>query len=66
MQFFESKRWDLIRGLFLLGIGIYELIVSISLLPGTRHIVGLFIWSFAIISGVCDLISFIKHPKKED
>jgi hypothetical protein len=66
MRFFETKTGTLLLGLLMMGVGIYELIKSISLLPGAKHILGIVIWSILTILGLLDVLGIIKSPKKEE
>lgn len=66
MRIFESKKGTILLDLLVVGVGIYELIKSISLLPGARHILGIVIWSILALMGLLDLIGVIKSPKNKE
>ncbi len=66
MRIFESKKGTVLLDLLVAGVGIYELIKSISLLPGAKHILGIVIWSILTLMGLLDLIGIIKSPKNKE
>lgn len=66
MHLFESKKGTILLDLLVVGVGIYELIKSISLLPGAQHILGIVIWSILALMGLLDLIGIIKSPKNKE
>ena len=65
MRIFESKKGATLLDLLVVGIGIYELIKSISLLPGAKHILGIVIWSILTILGLLDVLGILKSPENK-
>ena len=64
-QFLESSTWDIIRCVLFLALFIYLTITQIAQLPGTKHLVLIFISVFGILVEVVDLVKAFKAKAKD-